>query len=71
MVRSLSAKSTLMQSAVILTTRQGAHQLVGQAKRHATKIRLEAVGGDIFDSFLQDNSRPEVIGHVIFGVAAG
>ena len=29
-------------------TQQEAHQLVGQAKRRATKIRLESVRGGIF-----------------------
>ena len=50
---------------------QEAHQLVGWAKGRATKTRLEAVRGGIFDSFFRDNSRPEVIGHVISDVAAG
>ena len=47
-----------------------AHQLVGQAKRRAAKIRLEAVTGGVFDSFFRANSRPKVVGHVISGVAA-
>ena len=50
--------------------KQETHQLVGQAKRRATKIRLEAAKGGIFDSFFLDNSQPEVVGHVISDVAA-
>ena len=47
-----------------------AHQFVGQAKRRATKIGLEAVGLGIFDSFFPDNSRSEVVDHVISGATA-
>ena len=44
---------------------------LGQAKRRATKIRPEAVGGGfsaVYSSF--DKCRPEVAGDVISGVAA-
>ena len=38
-------------STILRYIKQETHQLVGQAKRRATKIRLESVGGGIFDSF--------------------
>ena len=46
---------------------QEAHQLVGQAKRRATKKSTRS-RGDIFKFFLRVNSQPD--GHVISGVAA-
>ena len=54
----------------VISSQQETHQMVGQAKRRATKIRLESLGGGIFDGFFRDNFRPEVAGHVISGVAA-
>ena len=49
---------------------QEAHQLVGQAKRRATKIRLKAVGSGIIGRFPNiDKCRSEVAGDVISGVA--
>ena len=53
-----------------LTMEQEAHQLVGQAKCCATKIRHTAVGGGIFDRFFElRECRPEVADYVISGVA--
>ena len=49
---------------------QDAHQLGGQAKRHATKIRPKAVAGDIFGHFANfDKCRLEAAGDVTFGTA--
>ena len=51
------------------TDKQDAHQLVGQAKRHATKIRPKAVGSGIFGRFPNfDKCRSEVAGYVVSGV---
>ena len=53
-----------------LTVKQEARQLVGKAKRRATKIRPKAVGSGIFGRFSNfGKGRPEVPGDVISGVA--
>ena len=49
--------------------KQEAQQLVGQAKRSATKINSKQSEAAFSTVFFQENSRPEVIGHVISGVA--
>ena len=50
--------------------KQDTHQLLGQAKRRATKIRPEAVKGGILGRFANfDKRRSEVAGDVISGVA--
>ena len=36
-----------------IDVKQETHQLVGQAKRRATKIRPQAVGGGIFGRFFK------------------
>ena len=42
----------------------------GLAKRHATKIRPKAIGGNISDCFLElDKCRPEVAGDVVSDAA--
>ena len=47
-----------------------AHQLVGQAKRRATKIRPTTVGNGIFGSFSNFGKwRSEVAGDVISSIA--
>jgi len=49
---------------------QDAHQLVGEAKRRATKIRPKALRSGIFSHFPNfDKCRSEVAGDVISGVA--
>ena len=49
---------------------QEAHQLVGQAKRSAAKIRPKASRRGIFGHFpIFDNGRSEVAGDVLSGVA--
>ena len=57
-----------------VTTRcqQAAHQLVGQARRRATKNGPKTVGGDIFGRFLKnfDKCQPEIAGDVISAAAA-
>ena len=57
----------VIQSVVLFNN---AHQLVVQAKSHATKIRPKAVGGGIFGRILNfDKCRSEVAGDVISAVA--
>ena len=52
------------------TSQPKAHQLVGQAKRIAAKIRPKAAGSDIFGRFPNlDKCRSAVAGDVISGEA--
>ena len=49
--------------------KQESHQLVGQAKRRATKIRPYTIGGSIFGRFSNfDICRPQEADNVITGV---
>ena len=54
---------------VVTSRQQEVYQLVGQAKRRATKIRHIAVGGGIDDRFISnfEKCRPEVTDDVISG----
>ena len=55
---------------ILFNIKQDAHQLVGQAKCRASKIRPNAVEGWFFGRFSNfDKCRPEVADDVIFGVA--
>ena len=45
--------------------RQEAHELVGQAKRRATKIRPQDVGGGILERFLELPQMPTSVADVV------
>ena len=58
---------------LLSATKQEAHQMVEQAKRHATKIQHKATGGGIFGRFSNfEKCRPEVAGyHIQIGCRLG
>ena len=57
----------MVQIVIANQQQEEAHQLVGQAKRHATEILHKVVGGGIFDRFFSnfEKCRPEVADDVI------
>ena len=70
MLTLLSGLTELMVHISTTEKEQGVHQLVGQAKRHATKIRPKAVEDDIFGRFSNlEKCRLDVAEDVISAVA--
>ena len=62
-------KCSICAMLIFCIYKQDAHQLVGQAKRCATKIRPKVIGSIILDRFSNvENFRPVVDSDVISGV---